>query len=74
MLYTYVLNSIYVKHFKTEVERQCVIKCRHDVHILNQVRVCILALLKRSVPSIILNIRVVRGSLLGCVVVVVIRK
>ena len=30
------------------------------------------ALLKRSVPSIILNIMVVRGSLLGCVVVVVV--
>jgi len=26
-------------HFKTKVERQCFIRCRHDGHILNQVRV-----------------------------------
>ena len=34
--------------------------------------VCILSLLKRIVPSIILNIMVVRGSLLSCAVVVVV--
>jgi len=37
MLYTYALKLEYVRHFKTNVERQCVIRCRHDGHILNQV-------------------------------------
>ena len=39
MVYTYVLKIVYVKHFKTKVERQCFITCRLEGHILNQVRV-----------------------------------
>jgi len=39
MLYTYVLKIEYVRHFKTKVESQGVIRCRHEGHILNQVRV-----------------------------------
>ena len=41
-------------------------------HIEPSACVGILALLKRIVPSKIINIMVVRGSLLGCVVVVVV--
>ena len=70
MLYTYVLNIVYVRHFKTKVERQCSIRCRHDGHILNQV--CIVALLKRSVPSIFLTIMVVWDSLLSWTFVIVV--
>ena len=62
MLYTYVLKIVYVRYFKTKLECQGAIKCRHNGHILFQVRVCILVLLKRIVLSIILNIMVVEGS------------
>ena len=73
MLYTYVLKIVYVRHFKTKVERQSFIRCRHDGHILNQVRVFVFCVfVKRIAPSIILNIMVVRGSLLSCTVVVVV--
>ena len=65
MLHTYVLKIVYIRHFKTKVERHRVIRCCHDGHILNQVRVCFLALLKRFVPSSILNIMVVWCSLLN---------
>ena len=44
--YTYVLKIVYVRHFKTKVERQCVIRCRHDGHILNQVRVFVFDVIK----------------------------
>ena len=68
MLYTYALKIVYVRHFKTKVERQCVIRW---THIEPSACVCILALLKRSVLSIFLNVMVVWGSF---VVVVVIKK
>ena len=45
-----------------------------QTHIEPSACVCILALLKRIVPSIILNIMVVWGSLLSCAVVVVVIK
>jgi len=61
----YVLKIKYVRHFKTKVERQCVIRCRRDEHIEPSACVCILALFKRIVPSVILNIMVVWGSLLS---------
>ena len=73
MLYTYVLTIVYVRHFKTKVERQCFIRCRLDRHILNQVRVFVFCVfVTRIVLSIIINIMVVRGSLLSCAFVVVV--
>jgi len=39
MLYTFVLNIVYFRYFKTKVERQCVIRCQLEGDILNQVRV-----------------------------------
>jgi len=68
MLYTYVLKIVYVRHFKTKVESQYVIRWRHDAHILNQVHVFVFCI----VPSIILNIIAVRGSLLSYAAVVVV--
>jgi len=35
MMYTYVLKIVYVRHFKTKVESQGFIRCRHDGQILN---------------------------------------
>ena len=73
MLYTYVLEVVYVRYFKTKVEPQCFIRCRLDRHILNQVRVFVFCVfVTRIVASIFINIMVVRGSLLSCAFVVVV--
>jgi len=50
-------------HFKTKVEHQCVVRCRHDGHILSAC-VCILALLN-VVYRLLFYIMVVWGCLLS---------
>ena len=54
-----------------KVESQGFIRCRHNGHILNQVCLCLYFVV---IKTFILNIKVVRGSLLSCAVVVVVIK